>query len=208
MERRIRAAEVRGGCHWSIVADDHEGLFNPTARRGIKHPPVDVDRGFQPVIPPTQVHGDRAAQGVSDDANTIEVEPATEPAVGSTRSSASNGINDLRRRLGHSLDFLMGDVDVCVRTQPATKNRCLSPGIASRSIHACACRIVIPDRHNDEATAGQILHEYGVLPRRAVPRGHDTTTGYRMRSDESAAFSVALVRTQRAAESKAAPDGR
>ena len=45
-------------------------------------------------------------------------------------------------------------------------------------------------------------------PRRPAQPGSDTSIGYRTRRDESAAFSVALVRTQRAADSKAAPDGR
>src|SRR5271155_390553 len=78
---RLRAAEVGRGCRRTVVADEHEGLFDPPAWRGIEKPPVDVDRGLQPVISPTQLHRDRAAQGVSHDANTIEVEPATESAV-------------------------------------------------------------------------------------------------------------------------------
>ena len=53
-----------------------------------KQPPVDIDRGFQPVIPPTQLHRDRTAKGVSHDAYTIEVEPAIETAIGVQRDPA------------------------------------------------------------------------------------------------------------------------
>src|SRR3984957_19848816 len=38
--------------------------------------------------------------------------------------------------------------------------------------------------------------------------GNDSSTGYRVRCDDSAAFSVAPVRTQRSAENKPAPFGR
>ena len=44
-------------------------------------------------------------------------------------------------------------------------------GSASRSIHACTCWIIITDRRNDEAAAGQILHERGVLATQAGPAG-------------------------------------
>src|ERR1700722_6181613 len=44
--------------------------------------------------------------------------------------------------------------------------------------------------------------------RKPAHPGSDRSTGYRVRRDESAAFSVALVRTQRSAENKLAPFGR
>jgi hypothetical protein len=65
----------------------------------------------------------------------------------------------------------MGDAERVFKRSLRREIHVCRSGSASRSIHACTCWIIITDPRDDEATAGQILHERGVLAAQACPAG-------------------------------------